>query len=226
MQNLIYLFMSFMIYSFLGFIVETIYVWILDKKFQNRGFLIGPVLPIYGFGCILITLLLSPYKAHPIILFCMSIIICSVLEYLTSYLLEKIFNARWWDYSNRKYNINGRICLETLIPFGIGGSIICYLVDPNIQKLIRLVPYNIVIIISIVLAILMITDTLLSIKTISSVKNKIKKGIRDNTIEIKEKVKDFIISNSKLRKRFINSYPNILEKIKDVLEKSKISIKK
>ena len=89
----------FFIYAFLGWIMEVIGKLIQQKKFINRGFLIGPYCPIYGHGAILITILLSRYKANPFILFFMAILICSILEYATSYFMEKIFHARWWDYS-------------------------------------------------------------------------------------------------------------------------------
>ena len=109
--------MLFFIYSILGWIMEVINGFIKTKKVVNRGFLIGPYCPIYGTGVILITILLKKYMEDRIITFIMSMLICGILEYFTSYFMEKFFNARWCDYSNRKMNINGRICLETLIPF-------------------------------------------------------------------------------------------------------------
>ena len=120
----------FLIYSFIGWIVEVSAFLIQDHKFVNRGFLIGPVVPIYGTGGILITILLTKYQSDPIVLFCMAVIVCSILEYLTSYIMEKIFKTRWWDYSNKKFNINGRICLSNLIVFGIMGLVMVYLINP------------------------------------------------------------------------------------------------
>ena len=120
----------FLIYSFIGWIVEVSAFLIQDHKFVNRGFLIGPVVPIYGTGGILITILLTKYQSDPIVLFCMAVIVCSILEYLTSYVMEKIFKTRWWDYSNKKFNINGRICLEGLILFGLGGFGFTYIFAP------------------------------------------------------------------------------------------------
>jgi len=108
--------MLFFIYAILGWIIETTLVSIEKKKFVNRGFLIGPYCPIYGFGGLAITILLKNYTKDPIVLFLMAVIICACLEYFTSYIMEKLFKARWWDYSKKKYNINGRICLETIIP--------------------------------------------------------------------------------------------------------------
>ena len=130
----------FFIYSFLGWLMESVSDTIRKKKFVNRGFLIGPYCPIYGAGVLLITILLRKYNNDVWITFLMSLLICGTLEYLTSYVMEKLFNARWWDYSQRKFNINGRICLETLIPFGIAGTFIIYIANPFFLKFINMIP--------------------------------------------------------------------------------------
>ena len=111
MENLQMYFLFFIIYSFLGWIIEVILCSIIEKKIVDRGFLIGPICPIYGCGAVIITLALSSYKDDWIVVFCMAVILAGALEYFTSYAMEKIFHARWWDYSNNKFNINGRICL-------------------------------------------------------------------------------------------------------------------
>lgn len=113
----------FFIYAFAGWIMETTSISIRNKKFVNRGFLIGPVCPIYGYGVVLVSLLLQKYQNDIIVTFFMSIIICGFLEYFTSYFMEIIFKARWWDYSQRKFNINGRVCLENLVLFGLASCV-------------------------------------------------------------------------------------------------------
>ena len=123
-------FLLYFIYSTIGWILEVGLAFYEHKKFINRGFLIGPYCPIYGVGCLLLTILLSKYINEPGVIFALSIFICATLEYLTSYLMEKIFKLRWWDYSNMKFNINGRICLETLIPFGIIGVLVVKYISP------------------------------------------------------------------------------------------------
>ena len=100
------LFLLFMLYSIMGWLLEVTCKLIEKHKFINRGFLIGPYCPIYGHGAILMILLLIKYQSDPLLLFTMSIVICSILEYFTSYIMEKVFKARWWDYSRRKFNIN------------------------------------------------------------------------------------------------------------------------
>ena len=130
----------FFIYAVAGWIMESTSISIRNKKFVNRGFLIGPVCPIYGYGVVLVSILLKKYQDDMIVTFFMSIIICGILEYLTSFFMEKIFNARWWDYSQRKFNINGRVCLQNLVLFGIASCVIVYIVNPFIIGKLRLIP--------------------------------------------------------------------------------------
>ena len=123
-------FLLFIIYAVIGWCMEVICKLIQYKRFIDRGFLIGPYCPIYGCGVILITLLLQKYADDVVVTFFLSVIICGTLEYLTSYFMEKIYHARWWDYSQRKFNINGRVCLNTIIPFGLLGMFIMYISNP------------------------------------------------------------------------------------------------
>ena len=117
-------FILFMFYSFIGWIIEIINEIITEKRYVNRGFLVGPYCPIYGFGTIFMITLLTRYLDDFIVLFIMSVVICSLLEYFTSYIMEKMFKARWWDYSDKKFHINGRICLSNCIAFGVLGLLI------------------------------------------------------------------------------------------------------
>ena len=203
----------FFIYSFAGWLMEVIRVSKKEKKFVDRGFLIGPYCPIYGYGVLLITILLRKYTDDIIVTFFMSLIICGILEYLTSYLMEKIFKARWWDYSDRKFNINGRICLENLIPFGIGGCIIVYIINPFLLGIIDFVPDIIMHILLTFLLISYITDLIVSLKIILNLKI-VKKELKDNTDEISEKVKKIILRKSRLYRRLVNAFPRIKDNVK------------
>ena len=118
-MHILELFLHFVFYSFLGWVAETIYCSLLQGKFVYRGFLSGPVCPIYGFGAIFVITLLQPFKENILMLFLMGVVITSTLEYITSYLLEVIFHMKWWDYSKRKFNINGRVCAWNSSLFGI-----------------------------------------------------------------------------------------------------------
>lgn len=213
-------FLLFMIYALAGWILEVIYALFIDKKLTNRGFLIGPICPIYGVGCVLIILLLTPYKNHPIGLFVLAIVICSILEYFTSYFMEKLFKARWWDYSNRKFNINGRICLETMIPFGIVACFIIYIVNPFVVEILNKIPDTTLNILSIVLVIIFLIDIILSFNLINGFKKTIKNiSLEDRTEDINNYIKNLLLEKSILYRRLIKAFPKIQTKIKKIKAK-------
>ena len=205
--------MLFFIYSLAGWLVEMIPATIREKKFVDRGFLVGPYCPIYGCGVILITLLLQKYADDIVVTFFLSVIICGTLEYLTSYFMEKIFKARWWDYSNNKFNINGRICLETLVPFGIGGVLVLFVFNPFLEKIINLIPGLALHIVTGVLCVLFLIDCIVSFKIILNLKE-MTKELKDNTAEISDKVKKIILNKLGPYKRLVNAFPRVKENVK------------
>ena len=219
MRNVFTYFMLFFIYAILGWIIETTLVSIEKRKFVNRGFLIGPYCPIYGFGGLAITILLKNYTKDPIVLFLMAVIICGILEYFTSYIMEKIFKARWWDYSAKKYNINGRICLETVVPFGILGCLVMYVLNPITFKYLNMLSNSMLNIISAICFTIFITDNIVSYNVISSFTKTVKTinvgKIKDNTEEITKKVREVLIGKSFFNKRLMEVYPNLQAKIKE-----------
>lgn len=183
----------FFIYSFCGWFMESVGGILNVKKFVNRGFLIGPLCPVYGIGVVLITILLQRYVDDIIIMYFMSLLICGSLEYFTSYIMEKVFHARWWDYHNTKFNINGRICLETLLPFGLVGTALVKYVNPMIFNLLDKIPQNIKTIVLTIITLLFIADVIISFKVIFNFRKNVKKAeneIKDNTEEIVKKVKE------------------------------------
>ena len=206
----------FFLYSFLGWCLEVLCKLISDHKFINRGFLIGPYCPIYGTGAIIMTFLLKKYLDDPITLWIMIILCCSILEYFVSFILEKIFHARWWDYSTNKFNINGRICLETMIPFSIFGLFILYKCNPFFLNLIYAIPHTILYLLTIILLIGFIVDLILSTKIIYNIQNittnVTKKMIfkKDDTERITKLVREKIEkSKSLLNRRIIHAFPHL-----------------
>ena len=182
----------FFIYSFLGWLMEVIIGLVTTKKFVNRGFLIGPYCPVYGVGVCLLTFFLNKYADDIAILFFMSILICGSLEYFTSYIMEKVFKARWWDYHNRKFNINGRICLETLVPFGIIGVVLIKFVNSFFLQLLNFAPLKWILL---ALVIIFVIDFGFSLKTILKFRKEttnVEREIKDNTEEISLKVKEIV----------------------------------
>lgn len=128
----------FFLYSIVGWVVETIYCSVGEKKFVNRGFLTGPMCPIYGTGATVFSVCLSPFyekfgysKWYIIVLVIfLGMLLADIVEFLTSVIMEKLFNARWWDYSKKKFNIQGRICLGHTIYWGIATGLFVYIVHP------------------------------------------------------------------------------------------------
>lgn len=222
-------FLLFMIYSFFGWVMEMIVCSIYDKKVVNRGFLIGPYCPIYGCGCILIISLLYKYKSDPFTLVIMAILICGLLEYFTSYIMEKLFKARWWDYSNKRFNINGRICLETLVAFGALALLLTYIINPFFVGIIGKFNDTLLIVLTMVLLTVFIADMSISLKVISGFKKVARSVNKDNTEEITKKVKELLLERNWLYKRLVGAFDfqaserllkEIHKKAKETIEKS------
>ena len=205
----------FFIYAIAGWFMETFRGYFKTGKFINRGFLIGPYLPVYGFGVTLITIFLEKYVNDIYILFGMSIVLCGTLEYFTSWIMEKLFKARWWDYHNRKFNINGRICLETLIPFGILGTVLLKFANPFILKILNNIPNTTLVFILKIMLIIFIVDVIISYTVVMSFKKTAKevenKVVKDNTEEMSKMVKE--VTTEKVKE--------IKENVEDGLEEAR-----
>lgn len=226
----------FLIYSVIGWIIEGIDMLIMTKKIVNRGFLIGPYCPIYGFGALFIVLVLDKYKNDALVLFVMSVLSCGILEYMTSLVMEKIFKTRWWDYSDRKFNLNGRVCGWNALLFGIGGLIIVYLLHPMLLHILIECNKTALLIISICCFIVFVTDLIFSLNIV----NRFKKTVtdldlkKDSTQEFSDMVREALLRNHRtFQKRLYTAFPNldlkplltlrdeIKEEIQEFLDKKK-----
>ena len=153
------LIMIYLIISIIGWVWEVSFTLVTEGMFVNRGSLYGPWLPIYGNGAILILTILSRFRKKPVVEFTLTIVLCGVVEYFTSYYMEVMSGGmRWWDYSGYFLNINGRICAEGLLVFGIGGAAIVYLLAPIIDNLIRRIDEKIFRFVCITLLIVFLID--------------------------------------------------------------------
>lgn len=123
--------------AFVGWIWEVVLFFVTDHTFINRGVYRGPYLPIYGVGGVLLCLFLRSFQKKPWVVFVLSMVVCSVLEYFTSYFLERRWGIRWWDYSGHVWNLNGRICLLGAVVFGFGGTALVCLFLPYYEKIYR-----------------------------------------------------------------------------------------
>ena len=226
-----YYFLLFMTYSISGWILEVTCKYIDYKRFIDRGFLIGPYCPIYGFGAVLITFLLYRYESDPLVLFFMTVLTCGTLEYFTSWTMEKLFKARWWDYSKRKFNLDGRVCLGTLVPFGIFGLILTYITNPLLISCLDKINITALNIIAVMLFICYIIDNVIStIIIIGFRKTTIKVGREereDNTEEITKKVREILSQKSWGYRRLIDAFPSletIKFKIQEITEEVKENV--
>ena len=194
------IFVLFVIYSVFGWVYETIFCSITTKKWDNRGMLIGPYCPIYGTGAILDVLVC--YKIDEwwkVFLIC--VIGSAVLEYITSYLTEKMFHAVWWDYSKLPLNLHGRICLFCSIGFGIAGIIVRFFVHPFLSGIIEKLSVVIINFLTLFLMAIFSADIALT---------------ADSLIHINKRIKDNIfIIDQKVSKK----YNSLLEKTDDMKDK-------
>ena len=231
MKTFLFYFAYFFLYSVIGWIFETCFVMLKskDKKFVDRGFLVGPYCPIYGCGALIMIFYLTQYKDNALTVFILSLVICSILEYVTSYIMEKLFKTRWWDYSNYKFNLNGRICGQNSLLFGLGGIIVIYIAHPVMIKLLNRIPTNIFCAISAFVLVLFIADFILSMNVINSFKKTLTSIDlkKDSTLEFAKAVREKIISNHTiLQKRLLDAFPDIIvDKLLDIKNDIKEELK-
>lgn len=152
----------FFTYSFVGWVWEIFYTLFDKGIISNRGVLNGPWLPIYGCGGLLIIMILRPLRRHPVMMFLGAVVLCGSLEYFTSWLLEQLFNSKWWDYTGMFMNLNGRICLEGLIIFGVAGLMFTYIFSPILDNLFRKIKPNVRTSLCAILLALFILDVMFS----------------------------------------------------------------
>ena len=235
MYNLSYIFLQFIIYSFIGYICEVIYCSFLQKKLVNRGFLFGPICPIYGIGAVLTIYSLINFKNNPVIVFILGILITSTLEYYTSYIFEKIFNNKWWDYSYRADNINGRICIGNSIYFGLGILAVIYIINPCITNFLNMFTINVIIIVSILIMLIFIVDLIWSSIIAYNLRSRliVAEELKMEKLKIipklfERKYKEELSKIKFKSNRLIKNYPNLasnLRKELDSVRKMVIDIK-
>ena len=236
MFDISYIFLQFIIYSFIGYLAEVIYCSSMQKKLVNRGFLFGPICPIYGIGSVLAIYSLGSFKNNPILVFILGIFITSTLEYYTSYIFEKIFHNKWWDYSYRKDNINGRICLGNSIYFGLGILVVIYLLNPSLDGILQNIPNNIIMIFAAIFFVILLVDLVWSIIIAYNLKSRLIIAEELKAAKLKFIPKLFeakhkeILSKIKFNSnRLIKNYPNLAKNLRkelDSVRKMVVDIKK
>lgn len=214
-QEIVYLLTYLILYSFFGWILESVSKTIAQRKFINSGFLNGPICPIYGCGAIIMLLCLNSLKGNIFLLFIVSFLVLSIWEYIVGVLLEKIFKTKYWDYSHLKFNIKGRVCLKNSIFWGILGVLFIEYIHPFIESKIVLIPLDILIYSNIILYIALIVDT-----TVSSIKTvKLDKAIA-KLEEIENSIKERI---EELKKQSKNRSSKGLQELEQIIRELKIN---
>ena len=184
-------------------------------RFINRGFLTGPWLPIYGSGAALITVVikgLAPLESSVGTTFAVSFLLCGFLEYMTSYILEKRFHARWWDYSRKPMNLHGRVWIGNLILFGLGGVVIVDLINPLLLRLSEHMSFPLREVIAISLSVIFAADYVMSHFVLRLVKTSVELSEADDTEAISKEVRLLLSDRSVFHRRFAEAYPEVIYK--------------
>ena len=187
------IFLLLILYSFLGWCGEMIYCSIGQRKLcEKRGFLNGPLCPIYGHGALLVLVVLGQRWNNPISTFLIGMVLTSTVEYLTSYLMEKLFHMRWWDYSHHHFQLNGRICLLNSTLFGLACLVLRYVVHPRVMEpILWLFDHGLAVPLALALFALYVTDIVLSVRSAIQIGNRLEKlhAIYDELTEKLEALK-------------------------------------
>lgn len=165
-QHLLHFFMYayfyFILYSFGGWVVQGFYVGFKEHKFLNTGFFHGPYVPIFGVGCLLIIYLVDPLSRNPFLVFINTFLFTSIIEYVTSWYLQKKYHRLWWDYSDKPFNIHGRVCLLNSTLYGIAGLVITFFVQPYVQRFTMDMPIHTLAIIEVIWSSVFWSDVVLT----------------------------------------------------------------
>lgn len=165
-MSIYFILLYFFVYGFLGWCTEVGFAAFKTHHFVNRGFLNGPICPIYGVGVTAVITVLTPYKSDIIVLYILSVVLVTVLEGVTGWAMDKIFHNKWWDYSDMPLNIGGYVCLLFSIVWGFACLFIIYFIQPLVHDVLAFIPTIVGIILIIILGITLIADLYVTASTI------------------------------------------------------------
>ncbi len=190
------LYFYFMIYSFLGWALESAYVSASNKTWTNRGFISGPLCPIYGTGATLVIVALTPFKNNLLLMFLGGVFIATVVEYVIALLLEKIFHATWWDYSQMRFQLQGRICLRRSLEWGVLTVVMMHLIQPPIQRFVAWIPRTTGEFIGVLLLMYLMADASVTVMNIFQLKEKIAR-LEEAGLGLREKMESVTLFEAK-----------------------------
>lgn len=244
-QNFYELVWIFIVYAIIGWCTEVSYAALDTGKFVNRGFLNGPYCPIYGCGVVIVVTILTSLEENVFILFIGSFLLTTTLEFVTGYILEKVFHNKWWDYSDKPFNIKGYICLKFSIYWGLACTFIMKVIHPMIYKTITWIPFIPGVILLSILMCVFIVDCCITVSTILKFNKRLKlmdemaasirrlsdeigENIYENVSGVIEKSEEFQENHAELIDKLTESKENIIElqettreKLADSLEEKK-----
>ena len=190
--------------SFLGWCMEVTCKLVQFGRFINRGFLLGPLCPIYGTGAVLMAYFLPLWTTQVESTFLLALVLCGMLEYITSWLMEKLFHARWWDYSQKRFNINGRVCASNLLAFGVMGVFVVKVLKPFAFGLFAKIPPVWLDVISITLTALLVADVAISAGVLTKIRGAAESVRADNTEAITKAVREALMAQGFPEVQFYN----------------------
>ena len=222
MESIVNLVLLFFVYAIAGWCMEVILKYRQFHRFINRGFLTGPWLPIYGFGAVLITLGVNAIAGveHSVgTTFLISFFLCGTVEYVASWIMEKRFHARWWDYSQKPMNLNGRVWIGNLILFGLAGVGIEYVANPLLFKLFDRISLRARAIIACVLLVVIAADYVVTHFVLKLVKTGVETSEADNTEQISKEVRLLLSDRNYFYSRFADAYPEVIYRTERINER-------
>jgi uncharacterized membrane protein len=189
----------FFVYSFLGWVHEVLFSLTFAHKLRNPGFLTGPILPIYGIGAVAIVIV-APYIENPFLVFVASAVIATVIEYVGHLVLELIFHLRLWDYSARRFNLQGRVCLENSLGFGVLALLVVYVVHPFIARIFEPLSTTVAIAVAFTLLGILLVDLASSVWTLVKLRPEVD-AIRGSFGELQQRAEARIVQLQQARER-------------------------
>ncbi|MGN0638673.1 MAG: putative ABC transporter permease [Huintestinicola sp.] len=220
--SLYQMFLMFCFWSFVGWCIEVIDMTYETGEYQNRGFLNMPICPIEGLGVIMVTVLFRPISHTIVPLFFACTILCTAFELFVGWGMEKLFHARWWDYSHMKFNYKGYICLRNSIFFGAGCVVVIRWIQPMVEKAIDAIPINVGMTIVIIMAVLIAVDTFVSLMAVKKLNERfrrideISKLMLSGSVKVGMKLASGTLKVKSNVDRIIDVKDNVVEKVQDM----------
>lgn len=215
-------------YAFLGWCMEVSFAALVSGTFVNRGFLNGPVCPIYGFGVVIVLSCLEPLRHNLLLLFLGSVLLTSALEWVTGFVLEKLFHQRWWDYSDEPFNLGGYICLRFSIAWGLACLFVVEILHPTVLLAIRLIPRPVGIALLVMFSLIMAVDLAATVRTIAKINRslgqidelaaKIKSASNEFGENLADKVLDAAEKGAGLREELADRGEDLRENLAELKE--------